>query len=164
MLTRRRFLELGAAAAALAGLAPRTIAAPASIEAGMRESKLIYLSPFKSNGELSRCQAEIWFVEKDGDMFVCTATDSWRARAPRQGLRKTRVWVGDVGVWTRSDGAYKNLPSVAAEASIVEDEALLDDLLDRFGDKYTMGWIVWSSRFRSGLEDGTRTMIRYSIV
>jgi len=161
VLTRRRFIELGTGALAYASLVPRAFAA-SSLEANMKASDLIYVSPFKANGELSRCQAEIWFVESGGDMFVCTATESWRARAPRQGLNEAKVWVGDAGVWKRSNGAYRQLPSVKATASIVGDSALIEDLLSRFGDKYALEWVVWGSRFRTGLEDGSRTMIRYS--
>lgn len=161
MLKRRSLLKMGFGLTALFAL-PVRAATPASVEEGIRTSKLIYLSPYQSNGALSRCQAEIWFVEHDGDMYVCTDTVSWRARAPRRGLDRTRVWVGDVGVWTRSNGEYRDLPALDASASVVEDPALIETLLDKFGDKYPMGWIIWRGRFRSGLDDGTRTMLRYS--
>lgn len=162
MLTRRALMKLAVGLGSLS-LLPRAIAA-SSLEEGMRESELIYLSPIKSNGELSRCQAEIWFVEHEGDMYVCTGTESWRATAPTVGLSETQVWVGDVGVWTRSNGRYRELPSVRANASIVDDAELIEVLLDKFGDKYPLGWIIWSSRFRNGLKDGSRTMLRYSPV
>ncbi len=164
MLNRRTLLKAGLGLTAMAAL-PFRASAAASVEEGMKSSKLIYLSPLKSNGELSRCQAEIWFVEQDGDMYVCTDTVSWRAQAPQKGLSRTQVWVGDVGVWTRSRGKYLELPSLEAEASIVDSNApIIETLLEQFGDKYPVGWIRWGRSFRNGLADGSRTMLKYTPV
>ena len=79
-------------------------------------SQLIYLSPQTSQGQNSRCQAEIWFAEVDGELFVVTASDAWRARAIRQGLPMARIWVGDVGRWQASGGAYLRLPQLMTRA------------------------------------------------
>ena len=74
------------------------------------ESPLIYLSPVRSDGELSACQAEVWFATEGQDFYVVTASNAWRARAVTQGLTDTQVWVGDVGRWQRADGSYRQLP------------------------------------------------------
>ncbi len=115
-MKRRSFLS-GATVLAGAALAPGLIHAA-------DESPLIYLSPLKSNGELSRCQAEVWFVGATDNMFVVTDVSAWRAQAIRQGLSRTQVWVGDVGLWERSGGRYKNLPSVQAQGSLVDDAVI----------------------------------------
>lgn len=81
-----------------------------------------------------------------------------------QGLDRARLWVGDVGVWTDSDGAYRRLPSTMASASMITDPAEHERLLEVFGDKYSLEWIIWGRRFRNGLEDGSRVMIRYAPV
>lgn len=160
MLTRRRLLQVGGAALATAMLPLRSFAAN-DLAKAMKESDLIYLTPIKSNGNESKCQAEIWFASDGMDMFVCTGTESWRARAPRQGLNRARVWVGDLGVWTGTNGKYKSLPKLETEVAIIDDKTEQARVLDLMGDKYSLYWLVWGPRFRSGLKDGSRTMLRY---
>ena len=126
-----------------------------------QESPLIYISPFKSDGDLSRCQAEVWYAQDGADMYVVTASNAWRARAVAQGLQRTQIWVGDVGQWQRSGGGYKNLPSLQATGSRVDDGQEHARLLEIFGAKYAAEWGSWGPRFRNGLADGTRVMLRY---
>ncbi|MBD3649012.1 MAG: hypothetical protein HUJ31_16525 [Pseudomonadales bacterium] len=160
MWKRRKVLK-AAGLGMMAGLAPRVVLASDTLPEGVHSSDLIYLTPIKSNGEESSCQSEIWFVTDGTDLFVCTGTESWRAQAPRKGLTRTRIWVGDLGNWRGTDGKYKRLPQLEATAGIVDDKAQQDEILDLFGDKYPVSWVVYGPRFRSGLEDGSRTMIRY---
>lgn len=145
----------------MAGLAPRLAFASDALPEGVHSSDLIYLTPIKANGQESSCQSEIWFVTDGTDLFVCTGTESWRARAARKGVTRTRIWVGDLGNWQNTDGKYKDLPRLEATASVVDDKARQDEILDLFGDKYPMSWVVYGPRFRNGLADGSRTMIRY---
>lgn len=152
-MKRRSFLQ---GATVLAGAA----AAPGLIRAAS-ESPLIYLSPLQTNGELSRCQGEVWFVGRAGDMFVVTDTSAWRAQAIRQGLSRTQVWVGDVGLWQRSNGRYKNLPSLQAQGSLIDDAVVHATVLRQFGDKYVDEWGRWGPRFQRGLADGSRVLLRY---
>jgi hypothetical protein len=164
---RREALKLGAGAACAALLPWQARGAEGSgngLQAGMAESDLVYVTPLRGNGSESRCQAEVWFVADGGDAVVVTATDAWRARAVAQGLDRARLWVGDVGVWTDSDGAYRQLPSTLASASMITEPAEHARLLEVFGDKYSLEWIIWGPRFRNGLEEGSRVMIRYAPV
>lgn len=163
IFNRRHFLKLAGGALPLLGFPGlvRAVDGPANISTALRESDLIYLTPIRSDGLESKCQAEVWFVADGTDMFVVTATDAWRTRAARMGLTKARVWVGDLGVWTGTDGKYRDLPSVETEASVIADKQEQERVLELFGDKYTMEWLVWGRRFRNGLEDGSRTMLRY---
>jgi len=128
---------------------------------GESESHLIYISPFKSDGALSRCQAEVWYVQDGADMYVVTASNAWRARAISRGLQRTQVWVGDVGQWQRSGGRYKNLPALQASGSRIDDAVEQVRLLEKFGAKYSDEWGTWGPRFRNGLADGSRVMLRY---
>ncbi len=153
-MQRREFLIGTGATALLAGASGLALAAE-------KESEWIYLSPFKSDGSLSRCQAEVWFVGDEGNFYVVTAADAWRAEAPRRGLTRTQVWVGMAGMWQRSDGAYLKLPSLQAQASLVGNAGEHARLLTRFGDKYSGEWGTWGPRFRNGLADGSRVMLRY---
>ena len=164
MMNRRQFTG---ATAALAGLAaaPAVLwsrAAFADPREALATSRLVYLTPIKSNGEESRCQAEIWFAHHEGDAFVVTPPDAWRAEAVAAGLDRARLWIGDFGVWTESDGAYRQAPEIMATASLETDAEVHAQVLAAMGAKYADdGWERWGPRFKSGLADGARVMIRY---
>jgi len=162
VLTRRRFFQAAGAGVSFAAFPFVAGGAADPLAEAMKSSGLIYVTPIKTNGEESKCQAEVWFVSDGKDMFICSETSSWRAYAPRIGLDTARIWVGDVGVWTRSDGKYKKLPRVDCKASYVEDKAEIERVLETYGNKYTMEWLVWGRRFRDGLGNGSRTMVRYT--
>lgn len=161
-INRREFLLLTGSALGGALLAPQVFAQLApGMASGLVESNLVYLTPLRSDGSESACQAELWFVADGAGVYVVTAHDAWRARAVTRGLTQARVWVGDVGVWTRSNGTYRALPQMEAEAAFVTDPAEHARLLEIFGAKYSMVWLIWRSRFRNGLADGSRVMLRY---
>ena len=126
------------------------------------DSPLIYISPLKSDGSLSRCQAEVWFAEVDGALYVVTQSDAWRARAVSRGLTAARIWVGDQGVWRR--GRYTDLPSARAEAAFEQTAETQARVLDALGDKYSAEWGRWGPRFRKGLTQRSRVMLRYRFV
>jgi hypothetical protein len=151
-MERRAFIRNSAVLLAAAGL-------PGVLRSA-EESPLIYLSPLKTDGSLSRCQAEVWFVQDGADMCIVTATDAWRAQAVTRGLTQTQVWVGDVGAWG-GGGEYKSLPSLAARAGFVKDPLEHVRILALFGDKYPDEWGTWGPRFKGGLADGSRVMLRY---
>lgn len=161
MFTRRQLLKISGVGVVVTGVYPRLLFGRDGIEEAIATSELIYVTPIKSNGEESRCQSEIWFVPLDGDLYVCTGSDSWRARAAMKGVDRARIWVGDLGNWRRTNGKYKSLPQLEARASVVDDSAHQEKVLERFGAKYTREWGTYGPRFRNGLADGSRTMIRY---
>lgn len=156
MITRRCYLTASASALALVASPLRAATLPAAAD----ESDLIYITPLKSDGAESRCHAEVWFVRDGGDLVVVTAAGAWRAQAVRQGLKSARIWVGDVGVWDEQ-ARYKSLPSLEATASLDEDPAVQERVLGLYGNKYSLEWVVWGPRFRNGLADGSRVMVRY---
>ena len=158
MINRRSAIRSMAAIGALAASGGIRASSPPGVES----SDLIYLSPHRSNGALSACQAEVWFQAHDDALFVVTAHDAWRARAVAQGLTDTTVWVGDVGPWRDSEGAYLTLPKMTMQASLERDPAVHAAVLEKMGEKYAMGWLVWGPRFRNGLADGSRVMLRYA--
>lgn len=132
---------------------------PEKIGSTLQSSDLIYLTPIQTNGQESSCQAEIWFVWDGLDIYVCTKTASWRATAPRLGLEHTRIWIGDLGVWTKAK--YKELPRIEAVSSIIEDPMTVHKSLEMFGKKYPLGWIRWGSTFKKELASGERSLVRY---
>ena len=159
MINRRRYLQISAGAAVAAAT---PFARGRELPAAVAESDLIYLTPIRSDGTESRCQAEIWFVHDRGDLVVVTASDAWRARAVERGLQSTRIWIGDVGEWN-SKARYKKLPVVMANASIDRDPATHTRVLGRFGEKYPLQWMLWGPKFENGLTDGSRVMLRYHL-
>jgi hypothetical protein len=166
-LSRRSFLgALVAAAAAL--LLPRarlsakeTFALPDATRAALAKSPLIYLSPLRGDGAESSCHGEVWFVEDGGDLLVVTSSDRWKALAVRRGLDRARIWVGDFGRWKRSGGRFKTGPTFLAQARFDADTSVAERALGAFGEKYPDEWDKWEPRFRKGLADESRVLIRY---
>lgn len=143
------------------GKASQLFAAADELQKAISESDLIYVTNLQSDGRESKCQSEVWFTADASRLYVVTASDSWRVRAVKKGLTRARIWVGDVGNWQNSGGKYKLLPSIEALGSIVSDAELSDRVLERFGAKYSMQWLVYGPRFRNGLKEGSRTMVQY---
>lgn len=164
-VTRRRLLAAAGAGAAWL-LLPRSaraadFALSDAARAALAASPLVYVSPLKRDGSESACHAEMWFVADGGDVLVVTAAERWRARAIRRGLGRARLWVGDFGVWTRSGGRFRSAPSFLAGASLEADAAVRERALAAYGQKYPDEWDKWRPRFRDGLADGSRVLIRY---
>ena len=67
-----------------------------------------------------------------------------------------------IGVVTQHKPEIED-PTFDATASIVEEdaEALLDRMLEVYGEKYPDEIGKWSGRFKKGLADGSRVIIRY---
>jgi len=160
MMKRRRFVQ-GVALLASAPLLRAQTELPAATRSALEESDVVYLTPLKSNGEESRCKAEIWFVAHQGGIYVVTSAEAWRARAVRQGLNRARVWVGEFGAWTKANDAFRNAPTLEVSGQLVTESNQQSGVLDAMGAKYRLEWVVWGPRFRNGLADGTRVMIRY---
>jgi hypothetical protein len=163
-LTRRRFLAAAAAGAASLWLPRRAAAddaAAPALQAALSASPLVYVSPLRRDGSESSCHGEVWFVAEGGDVLVVTAAERWKAKAIADGRERARLWVGDFGVWTRADGAWKKAPSFDATASFEKDAAARERALQAFGKKYPDEWDKWGPRFRDGLADGSRVLIRY---
>lgn len=158
-MIKRRTLVQGVIAAAGVSLLPT--AAANNLPAGLQTSDLVYLTTIRSNGKESSCQSEIWFVWDGSVIYVCTDTTAWRVQAAAAGLNRTRIWVGDLGNWKNTDGAYRNLPELEAGSRIIKDIAVHKRALEMFGDKYPFGWLRWGSAFRDGLADGSRTLLSY---
>lgn len=173
MLNRRTVLA-GATLAPFLLLAPRGRAQPAdsdkahkaaaeAAQEALGSSPLVYITPIKSDGEESRCKAEIWFAYHDAAVFVVTPATAWRAQAIGRGLTSARMWVGDFGVWTRADGAFREAPELMATGAMETNAETRTKVLAVMGEKYAgAGWGNWGPRFEKGLADGERVMLRYT--
>ena len=165
--TRRELLVAGAAATLL----PRSARADAgalsaAARAALGTSPLVYVSPLKRDGAESRCHAEVWFAGDGDSALVVTSAKAWRAQAIGKGLPRARVWVGDHGVWDPSlkTRPFERAPSFLAEATLEKAHATHDHALTLLGSKYTAEWGSWGPRFKNGLADGSRVLIRYRAV
>ena len=162
MITRRAFL--GGSAAAL--LAPAALARALEFEAALEKSGLVYVSPLLSSGKESTCHGEVWFGWIDGSVLVITGAERWKARALTKGLDRARIWVGDHGPWKKTLGrneSFREAPSFEAGAARVEGKpALVDQLLEFYGEKYPDEIGKWRDKMRGGYADGSRVLIRYT--
>lgn len=161
MINRRNVMAAAGAALAAAALPRARAEIAATTRSVLDESELVYLTPLKRDGGESRCHGEVWFEFDGADIWVVTASDAWRANAVRAGLNRARVWVGEFGVWTDAADEFRAAPMLNTQATLITDPQVHARVLDRMGDKYTLEWIVWGSRFRKGLEDGSRVLLRY---
>ncbi len=160
MLTRRQAV-IGASLTPILPLFGQV--ADATKEA-LTNSRLIYMTPIKSDGAESTCKGEVWFMyDGDSQIFVVTQYEAWRANAIRQGLTSARIWVGEFGIWTRAGDSYRSAPELMLEGSIEDDVEAQDAALAKMGTKYSDEWGVWGPRFREGLRDDSRVMLRYTI-
>jgi len=161
-LSRRRFLETSAVLSGGLLLPVRAFAdANPAVRAALARSPLVYVSPLRRDGSESRCHGEVWFVSDGADLLVVTNPERWRAAAIGKGLDRARLWVGNFGVWTKSD-TWRKAPSTEARASLERDKAVQAMALEAFGAKYAAEWESWGPRFREGLASGERVLIRYS--
>jgi hypothetical protein len=163
-ITRRGFLAAAAAGAAALWLPRRALGdeAGAALQSALAASPLVYVSPLAKDGSESTCHGEVWFVAEGGDVLVVTAADRWKAKAIAAGRDRARLWVGDFGVWTRADGKWRSAPDFDATASFEKDAMARERALQAFGKKYPAEWDKWGPRFRAGLADGSRVLIRYA--
>ncbi len=132
-------------------------------QAAIETSKLIYITPVKSDGKESACHAEVWFYADGADLLVVTKPELWRSQAIERGLDRARIWVGDHGVWKRSNDAFRNAPSFLAQVEHISSDAeAVSRTLKAMGAKYAdEGWSTYGPRFKTGLADGSRVLLRY---
>ena len=64
-------------------------------------------------------------------------------------------------MWKQSDGAYLSAPHMHVEGRLENDTAVQARALEAFGAKYSEEWGSWGPRFRDGLADGSRVLLRY---
>lgn len=160
MLTRRMVL----ASAATLPVLPNILRAETASNEALASSRLIYLTPIRSDGAESACKGEVWFMWDAPDIYVVTQATAWRAEAVRKGLTKARIWVGEFGVWTNANDKFRKAPELMLDGVLETDATAWDNTLEKMGKKYSDEWGVWGPRFRNGLQDGSRVMLRYSIV
>lgn len=163
MIGNRRQFIVGAALLLAGPAAMRLAGAAPAAAAGLDKSQLIYLTPLLADGSESKCHAEIWFVHYKEEIYVCTPANAWRTMAIKRGLKRARIWVGEFGAWTDAKDAFRAAPTFIIEGQIEATPAMQAEVLEVFGTKYAAEWGKWGPRFRDGLADGSRALLRYRV-
>jgi hypothetical protein len=120
------------------------------ITSALASSKYVYIASTRKTGTLGK-PAEIWFLYRNGAVYVGTPPTSWRARRIKAGRTAAKIWVG------KADG-----PAFLATGAIVTDAETQQAMLDAYAKKYPDGWSKFEEKFRSGFKDGTRVLIKYT--
>ena len=163
IFSRRQALASSAALLLSAwGGARYSFAASPAVKA-LNKSGLIYLSPLVAGGKESQCQGEVWFVYHNEEIFVCTPATTWRAEAMRRGYRRAKIWIGEFGVWKKAENRFRSAPYIELRGQLETDAVVHTEVLGVFGSKYPAEWDKWGPRFRDGLADGSRVLLRYQI-
>jgi len=132
-------------AAAAADLAPE-------IQRALVSSAYVYIATERKGGGFGS-PAEIWFMWDQGAVYVASPPTTWRAKRIRAGRTAARIAVGS-----------KDGPTFTAKGSFVRDPAVYEKLFTTYARKYPDGWPKYEARFREGLKDGSRVLMRYEPV
>jgi hypothetical protein len=152
MQRNSRPMRLAAALLATTWLAATARAAelPEAVKHALANSKYVYIASTRKNDSLSK-PAEIWFLYRNGAVYVGTPPTTWRARRIKAGRTAAKIWVG------KPDG-----PSFMATGAIVNEPDVYPVMFETFAKKYPDGWLQHEQKFRQGFKDGSRVLIKYT--
>ena len=122
----------------------------ANLEKGLESSKYVYVASTRKDGKLSK-PAEIWFLWHKGAVYVATPKETWRVRRIKAGRPQAKIWVGT-----------PTGPSFVATGALVNSPEINAVMFETFAKKYGEHWSSYEERFRSGLKDGSRVLVRYT--
>jgi len=147
----RRYLWLLAFVVFLMGVfsTPARSALSPELQKALESSKYIYIASTRKNGELSKA-AEIWFMLHNGAVRVCSPPTTHRVERIKAGKTEAKIFVG------KPDG-----PSFKAKGSLVKDPEANKALFETYAKKYGSDWTSYEKKFRDGLVDGSRVLVRY---
>ena len=137
------------AAATVVSVPTRAGALDAALEEKLATSKYVYISSQRKDGSFGK-PAEIWFLYDQNAVWVGTPPTSWRVKRLKAGRPAARIAVGS------SDG-----PSFAAVGAVVQDPKVLDRMYAAYARKYPDRWPGYEQRFRDGMKDGSRVLVKY---
>ena len=115
----------------------------------LESSPYVYVATQRKDGSFGTA-AEIWFMYDQGAIWMASPITAWRVKRIRAGRPAARIAVG------KKDG-----PSFMATGSFVRDPGAYERLYATFAKKYPDGWPKYAERFRDGLKDGSRVLMRY---
>jgi hypothetical protein len=142
-----------AAAFALTAVLAATAAGATELPAATREqlasSTYVYIATQRKDGSFGK-PAEIWFMYHDGAVWVGTPPTTWRVKRIKHRRPNAKIAVG------KPDG-----PSFDAVGSIVKDAKVADLLFATYAKKYPERWPGYAERFKNGMKDGSRVLVKY---
>ncbi len=123
---------------------------PAAVREQLASAKYVYISTQRKDGSFSK-PAEIWFMYHDGAVWVGTPPTTWRVKRIKHHRPNAKIAVG------KPDG-----PSFDAVGSIVTDAKVADLLFQTYAKKYPDRWPGYEQKFKDGMKDGSRVLVKYT--
>ncbi|HJY80967.1 MAG TPA: hypothetical protein VKK81_07795 [Candidatus Binatia bacterium] len=135
--------------AALTVVSAQSASLSPELQKALDSSKYVYIQSTRKDGKLSK-PAEIWFMPYNGAVWVASPPTTYRVKRIQAGQTKAKIAIG------KTDG-----PSFNAKGSIVKDPEVNKVLFEVFAKKYGSGWSSLEEKFRDGLADGSRVLVKY---
>ncbi|MBI3770000.1 MAG: hypothetical protein HY271_16125 [Deltaproteobacteria bacterium] len=135
--------------AVLAAISAGATELPAAIREQLTSSTYVYIATQRKDGSFSK-PAEIWFMYHDSAVWVGTPPTTWRVKRIKHRRPNAKIAVG------KPDG-----PSFDAVGSIVKDAKVADLLFETYAKKYPDRWPGYTERFKNGMKDGSRVLVKY---
>ena len=143
-----RSLTMLAATLTLAGVAS-AIELPADVRDKLASSTYVYISTQRKDGSFGK-PAEIWYMWHDGAVWVGTPPTTWRVKRITHHRPNAKIAVG------KPDG-----PSFDAVGSVVKDDKVAAKLFETYAKKYPDRWPGYEEKFRTGMKEGSRVLVKY---
>jgi hypothetical protein len=115
----------------------------------LEQSKYVYISSTRKHGQFGK-PAEIWFMFKNGAVYVASPPTTWRVRRIKAGRPQAKIAIG------KPDG-----PSFVATGQLADEADMRQAMLDTYAKKYPGDWEKFAEKFRTGFKDGSRVLIKY---
>jgi hypothetical protein len=129
--------------------AARATELPAAVRDQLASATYVYIATQRKDGSFGK-PAEIWFMWHDGAVWVGTPPTTWRVKRIKHKRPNAKIAVG------KADG-----PSFEAVGSIVKDAKVADLLRETYAKKYPDRWPGFAEKFKEGLKDGSRVLVKY---
>jgi len=123
---------------------------PASVREQLESAKYVYIATQRKDGSYGK-PAEIWFLYHDGAVWVGSPPTTWRVKRINHHRPNAKIAVG------KPDG-----PSFEAMGSIVKDPKVADAMFATYAKKYPDRWPGYEQKFRDGMKDGSRVLVKYT--
>ena len=129
--------------------AARATELPVAVRDQLASATYVYIATQRKDGSFGK-PAEIWFMWHDGAVWVGTPPTTWRVKRIKHKRPNAKIAVG------KADG-----PSFEAVGSIVKDAKVADLLRETYAKKYPDRWPGFAEKFKEGLKDGSRVLVKY---